>query len=37
MSTSGGGGIMSTLGGYHEYVGGCSVDREIFSRNFNRN
>ena len=30
MSTSGGGGgevgdIMSTSGGYHEYIGGCSV------------
>ena len=29
MSTSGD--IMSTSGGYHEYIGGCSVHRGKFS------
>ena len=29
MSTSGD--IMSTSGGYHEYIGGCSVHRGMFS------
>ena len=27
MSTLGGGGIMSTSGGYHQYIEGCSVHR----------